>query len=217
MTRSTRPVHDPMTLVDRTGSCWIWNGAMKAGRATWRQQYVVRLVWCAERGSAAAGQLHPTCTTPRCVRPEHRRLMDQGADSFWARVAKGPGCWEWRGRRDPGGYGKLRRAGKDVRASRVAWELTHGPIPRGPGHHGTCVRHRCDNRICVNPAHLFLGTHADNIADAVAKGRMHRKLTPPRIAEILAARPLSPKAKRDFAARFGVTPQAIYQVARHAD
>ena len=159
-------------------------------------------------------------------RPSNNRHTPENfARRFWAKVdRRGPdACWPWRGNQlKATGRGQVHlrwEGAKNIRrnAPVVAWELTHGPIPRGPGHHGTCVRHRCDNRICVNPAHLFLGTHADNIADAVAKGRMHRKLTPPRIAEILAARPLSPKAKRDFAARFGVTPQAIYQVARHAD
>jgi hypothetical protein len=56
-------------------------------------------------------------------------------------------------------------------AHRVAWELTHGPIPDGEGHHGTVVMHTCDNRLCCNPAHLRLGTQADNVRDMDAKGR----------------------------------------------
>jgi hypothetical protein len=59
-----------------------------------------------------------------------------------------------------------------VRAHRFAWELTFGPIPTGDGYHGTCIRHRCDTRACVNPHHLVPGTQFDNIYDAVVRDRV---------------------------------------------
>lgn len=65
-----------------------------------------------------------------------------------------------------GGYGKLKSDDGLIGAHRASWILANGPIPDG-----LCVLHRCDNPPCVNPAHLWVGTHADNAADKVAKGR----------------------------------------------
>lgn len=91
---------------------------------------------------------------------------------FWESVERSEGCWVWAGARDRRprhGYGITRVDGRNVGAHRVAWELTHGPIPSGQH-----VLHRCDNPPCVNPAHLFLGTHQDNMRDMMAKVRNAR-------------------------------------------
>lgn len=88
---------------------------------------------------------------------------------FWRQVKKGPRCWEWVGATRRDGYGQLcdRSSGKSVAAHRLSWALHHGtPLPPG-----AFVLHHCDNRRCVRPSHLWLGSAADNTHDMMAKGR----------------------------------------------
>lgn len=77
------------------------------------------------------------------------------------------GCWEYTGVTGEGGYGYVRRRPRQLRAHRYAWELVNGSVPDG-----MFVCHRCDNRKCCNPDHLFLGTHRDNMDDMIGKGRL---------------------------------------------
>lgn len=96
-------------------------------------------------------------------------------DRFWSKVdMRGPDeCWQWKAATCHG-YGQIRLNGHTRYAHRVSWELANGPIPDGDGYHGTCVCHRCDNPLCVNPTHIFLGSNEDNQADMTRKGRRPR-------------------------------------------
>lgn len=87
---------------------------------------------------------------------------------FWSLFDKTApnGCWVWQGYRHPNGYGIFGLSGDRDYIHRLAWKLTHGPIPDG-----LHVCHHCDTPICGNPEHLFLGTPADNMHDRDAKGR----------------------------------------------
>lgn len=133
-------------------------------------------------------------------------------ERFEARVIRsGPGeCWTWRGAATPHGYGKFFMNGRVEYAHRAAYELATGERPEGK-----VVCHRCDNPGCVNPAHLFAGTHAENSADMVRKGRgqagerhWKAKLTGPQVAEI-RTRVAAGETQRSLAREFGVSFQHI--------
>lgn len=79
------------------------------------------------------------------------------------------GCVRFTGGLNSSGYGNLWVDGKTVGAHRVAYELANGPIPKG-----SVLRHTCDNRYCVNPEHLVLGTHRENMEDMTKRGRQAR-------------------------------------------
>lgn len=145
-------------------------------------------------------------------------------DRFVDRNGPG-GCWVWRGKLNRHGYGEYRcwekpYRGKYFAAHRLSWEIEVGPIPKGSGHHGTVVAHRCDNRACVNPAHLFLTTQKGNLDDCLEKGRGNKafgeksgraKLTEEDIDQI-RARAFNGEERGSIAKDFGITNQSVVDI-----
>lgn len=92
-------------------------------------------------------------------------------ERFWnlVEVRSEDECWPWKGSHINSGYGRFRlsRSEGSMLSHRYSYSVTNGPIPEGMN-----VLHRCDNRTCCNPQHLFLGTQSDNLLDASRKGRL---------------------------------------------
>jgi hypothetical protein len=139
------------------------------------------------------------------------------AADFWARVETGPAnrCWPFKGAIVRGGYGCLSFQRTRIMAHRLAWTLTHGPIPSG-----MVICHHCDNPPCCNPGHLFIGTIKDNNVDMGLKRRnAPGGIPPPKLSweQVNAIRAIyengkRPQTFRQTAKQFGVTPPAISQI-----
>lgn len=137
-------------------------------------------------------------------------------DRFWEKVEKSDGCWKWTSTITTRGYGQFWVGGerRQELSHRLAWELANDK--RVPD--GFVVMHSCDNPACVNPEHLFVGTHQDNKIDSVRKGRHAHgetnggggKLTRQQAKEIRESR--GGLSISDAAAKYGVSKNTVNRI-----
>jgi hypothetical protein len=141
------------------------------------------------------------------MRNESHQAIARFAEKF---TREPSGCWSWDGASDSR-YGQFFLNGKVHKAHRASWMLYNGNIPGG-----IRVLHRCDNPMCVNPSHLFLGTLSDNTLDCVSKGRWNRpngikhycaRLTETKVRFIRK----SPRSCEDLSRKFSVSAQTIHE------
>lgn len=131
---------------------------------------------------------------------------------FWSKVDKSGGpeaCWPWTGATNELGYGVTQFDGRAALAHRKAWALTNGPIPDDK-----LVCHRCDSPPCCNPAHHFLGTNADNMADMAAKGRARCKKLGVDGASRALDRIDAGESQASVCRDMGVSPSTLYHWRR---
>lgn len=223
------------------GGCIIWTGGTEG---PWRVPYFKhkgrkysarRVAWEFTHGQLPKHPVTTKCDTERCVAPDHLvrpiatsrrktaavgRPMRPLADRFWEKVERGAedDCWTWIGKVTTAGYGQIGRGRNvegQVHVHRLSYEMAKGPIPDG-----LVIRHRCDNRVCVNPGHLEVGTYADNSRDCVERGRTadrkgeahpQAKVTAADVREI--RRLVDSGALQSVvAARFGLSKQSVSSI-----
>ncbi|ETT26222.1 phage protein [Rhodococcus aetherivorans] len=206
--------------------CWWWNGATNGGFGQFtvatRPQRIRRpaqaFAWELAGGTVPDGhRIGSTCGERMCVNPAHLSVQTQSdyarwsdealRNRFWRRVEKLPdGCWEWTGHRSTLGYGMTTHKSRSIGAHRLAWIITHGPIPAG-----MFICHHCDNPPCCNPAHLFMGSPAANSFDMANKGRAARH-----IGTRSAGAKFTAEEVRRYRARYAAGGVSSHELAREA-
>lgn len=210
--------------VSKTETCWNWMLFSKNGYPQIRNEFgtmesVHRIAWKLHYPQSPIGlDVTPVCGNRQCVNPSHLKLGKRSEthdlnERFWRCVSKSNYCWEWSGKCNHNKYPSIVSAeGKHEGAHRISWKIHFGDIPEG-----LFVCHKCDNRKCVRPDHLFLGTPNDNMVDKVQKKRhrwgetvVNSKLKEFQVVQILKMKGCCSQSK--IASLFGVGQQSICDI-----
>lgn len=204
--------------IDGNG-CWIWKSIVnKSGTTLFTTSFqgtyfcvsARRFCWEQILGNKLHKniEIHVSCGNTLCVNPDHLyerteicRLEEQIIKN------KDDDCWIWTGHK-PSGYGTIRFGCKNnAKVHRIMWKLYNGEIPEN-----LQVLHKCDNPLCVNPKHLFLGTIKDNMLDMVRKDRC--KLAKLKVVDIREIRDFLDDGKptNEIAKKFGVSNSTIRDI-----
>jgi len=135
-------------------------------------------------------------------------------------IDKTTNCWNWNRAIDSSGYGAVKYCGKKHNVHRLVWMLLHDNLEKG-----ICVCHKCDNRKCINPDHLFIGTQSDNMKDCVNKGRYFSnvirgeknswsKLSSKQVIEIRQLKESKKISNKEIAKQYKVGYTAISKIIR---
>ncbi|WP_405470627.1 HNH endonuclease signature motif containing protein [Morganella morganii] len=123
--------------------------------------------------------------------------------NFLNRYKKVGECWEWTGTIGSYGYGMVGVNGKRIPAHRYMYEIAKGEIPKG-----AVIMHSCDNPACINPDHLSVGTHTDNMRDMVNKGRHNHKVPRSEYSKIAT----SCKSNKELAEKYNVSERNVRRI-----
>ena len=208
-----------MRICQHCGQPFIPSNRRKEARFCSRQCYGRSIslapIPCAHCGTTF---LPPKSTTVYCSKSCSNRARAVPPEvRFWRLVDRSGECWEWTAAKDRNGYGLFtEQPGSQVVAHRYAYRITHGEIPAG-----RFICHSCDNPSCVNPAHLWLGTAAENMHDMVQKGRSltgerhpARKLSEADVVEIRRRYASDDITQQQLADEYGVHQTHISEIVR---